>query len=60
MDPKETKNKVESSVPSPPVEHLTEDQKKALELSGDIEHAQGVEREKLHDAAEDLGRSKRA
>ncbi|MDB6172418.1 MAG: hypothetical protein JWL59_1729 [Chthoniobacteraceae bacterium] len=59
MDPKDTKSHVENAVPSP-IEHLSEDQKKALELSGEIEHVQGVERKKVHDDAEELGNSKDA
>ena len=54
MDSKEEKNLVETAVPSPPVEHLTEDQKKALEISGQMEHTDGPQHTVLEKKARDL------
>ncbi len=54
MDPKETKNTVDTSVPKPPADHLNESQKKSLELSGEIEHAQGPEQVELQKAVQEL------
>jgi hypothetical protein len=55
MNPEESKNTIDTSVPKAPVEHLSEEQKKALELSGQIEHAHGKEREDMEKAAQKLG-----
>jgi hypothetical protein len=54
MKPQNSKNAVESAVPKPPVEHLSESQKKALELSEQIEHTDGPERKQLSDAVTKL------
>jgi hypothetical protein len=53
----DTKNIVDSAHPaSPEVKRLSEAEKKAMELGGRMEHADGEAREELHDEAEKLGR----
>ncbi|HEV7866399.1 MAG TPA: hypothetical protein VGO90_01855 [Chthoniobacteraceae bacterium] len=54
MSDQNAEQHLDTSVPHPPTDHLSEDQKKALELSGDIEHAAGSKREALTEEAEDL------
>ena len=47
MNP-DAKSRVEESVPQPDAtKAMTEAEKKALELSGEVEHAHGLQREKL-------------
>jgi uncharacterized protein YjbJ (UPF0337 family) len=54
MNP-EAKSRVQESVPQPDAtKSMTEAEKKALELSGEIEHAHGTQREKLAEKAEEL------
>lgn len=55
MSEENAKPRVDTSVPQPPTQQLSEEEKKALELSGQIEHEHGRSREKMHDAARDLG-----
>jgi hypothetical protein len=51
-----SKNIVESAHPRPAEsDRLSEDEKKALELSGRIEHTVGEARTRLHDASKKLG-----
>lgn len=49
--PKSTTNTVDTSVPHPPTKHLSEEEKKALELSEHAEHETGGKREKLQTEA---------
>ena len=55
MNTKPSPSRLEDTVPHPPVAHLTEEQKQALELSGEAEHAHGQVREELTEDAEELG-----
>ena len=56
----DTKNIVDSAHPHPAEgKRLSEAEKKAMELGGRMEHADGKAREKLHDEAEKLGRRTR-
>ena len=55
MNEKDTKNALDTAVPKPEASsRLNEAEKKAVELGGRIEHAQGDEKEKLHDQAREL------
>jgi hypothetical protein len=47
--------RVDTAVPHPPTEHLSEEQKKALELQADVEHTDGLQRERLTEEADRLG-----
>lgn len=44
----DTKSRMDQSVPRPDPDHrLTEDQKRAIELEGEVEHATGKQREEI-------------
>lgn len=58
MNP-EAKSRLQESVPQPDAtKKMSEAEKKALELSGEIEHAHGIQREELAEKAEDLDAQK--
>jgi hypothetical protein len=53
---KDAHSRVNEAVPSPEAAaDLSEDQKRALELGGQIEHSQGMQRERVAEQAEELG-----
>ena len=50
MKSRESRNKLDSAVPkSAGTENLSEDEKKALDLSAEAEHETGTRREALHE-----------
>lgn len=58
MNP-QAQSRVEESVPHPEAtKQMSDAEKKALELSGEIEHAHGAQREKLAEKAEELDAQK--
>lgn len=58
MNP-QAQSRVEQSVPQPEAtKQMSDAEKKALELSGEIEHAHGTQREKLAEEAEELDANK--
>lgn len=52
----QAQSRVESAVPKPDAQHLSEAEKRALELQGEIEHAHGEAREEKTKQAERLGK----
>jgi hypothetical protein len=58
MNP-QAQSRVQESVPKPDAtKQMSEAEKKALELSGEIEHAHGAQRENLAENAENLDAKK--
>lgn len=57
MNKKPATSRVETAVPHPPVEHFSERQKEAIDLSAEAEHAHGPQREALTRKAEGLGQA---
>ena len=51
----DAKSRVDTSVPKPDAaEHLSEKEKRAMELQDETEHSHGTQRERLATAAKDL------
>lgn len=51
----QAKSRVDNATPQPNTSHLTEEQKRAMELQDEIEHSHGETRERKAEDAERLG-----
>jgi hypothetical protein len=51
----DVKSRVDTAIPKPEaLDRLSEDEKRSLEIDGEVEHAHGMQREKLAEQAEDI------
>jgi len=59
MTPEEPTTRIEAAIPEE-VEHLSESQKSALEVSGEVEHADGPNQKRLNTKVGELTEKKTA